>query len=96
VIEPLTQIDGTSVEVEFRSADSFSDDSGNKPFNATLLNAYGDYKIGTVAYHGDGSWSDDIRAANGGRFLQMRFSFFNNVDASLSPELDSVGVAFEE
>ena len=34
-------------------------------------------------------------AANGARFLQVRFTFVNNTAIGLSPELDSFGVAYE-
>lgn len=95
VIEPRSQIGGTRVELEYRGADSFSEDAGNAPFDATQLDPYGDFKVGTVSYHGDGTWSGDIHTADGARFLQVRFTFENNVANGLSPELDSLGLAFE-
>ncbi len=39
-------------------------------------------------------WTPDLAALNGRRFLQMRFSFFNNVLSGEVPRLSSVGVAF--
>ena len=95
VMEPRLQPDGTSILPEYRGAHDFSPDSGLGPFDAALLDPYGDFLGGTVEHAGDGDWSPDIRSANGARFLQVRFTFLNNVDAGLAPELDSFGVAYE-
>jgi hypothetical protein len=94
-IEPKLQIDGTSLLVEYRGAVSFTG-AGNAPFDAGSLDPYGDFETGTAEYHGDGSWSDDIHDVSGARFLQLRFSFFNNIQGGLSPELDAIGIAFED
>jgi hypothetical protein len=95
VIEPRGQIGTTSIVVEYRGADAFSEDAGVAPFDAARLNAYGDFRVGTVTYHGDGTWSEDIQSADGARFLQVRFTFVNDIMNALSPELDSFGLAFE-
>jgi hypothetical protein len=96
VIEPRSQIGATRVDVEYRGAEAFSEDAGLAPFDATQLDPYGDFANGTVTYHGDGTWSDDIQAANGSRFLQVRFTFVNDIAGGLAPELDSFGIAFDE
>jgi len=95
VLEPRLQPDGTSILPEYRGAHDFSPDAGEGPFDAFLLDPYGDFKEGTVLHAGDGDWSPDITSVNGARFLQVRFTFFNNIDVRLSPELDSFGVAYE-
>jgi hypothetical protein len=96
VLEPRQQIGATTVVAEFRGADGFSAEAGGAPFDAVRLDPYGDFRPGTVAFHGDGTWSDDVRALEGARFLQVRLSFFNDVANGLSPVLDSLGLAFEE
>jgi hypothetical protein len=95
VLEPRVQPDGTSVLPEFRGAHDFSLDALDAPFDAARLDPYGDFRPGTTQFLGDGDWSPDIHAANGARFLQVRFTFFNNTEVGLSPELDSFGVAYE-
>ena len=70
--------------------------AGGAPFDALRLDPYGDFRPGAVVFHGDGTWSDDVRALEGARFLQARLSFFNDVANGLSPVLDSLGLAFEE
>jgi hypothetical protein len=95
VLEPRQQPDGTSVLPEFRGAHDFSPDALDAPFDAARLDPYGDFRPGTVTHLADGEWSTDIRAANGARFLQVRFTFVNNVEVGLTAELDSFGVAYE-
>jgi hypothetical protein len=95
VVEPRVQIGSTSIVTEFRGADGFSADAGNAAFDAARLDPYGDPELGTVFFHGDGTWRADIRDLDGARFLQARFTFVNDVARELSPELDSFGVAFE-
>jgi len=95
VLEPRQQPDGTSVLPEFRSAHDFTPEAGASPFDAALLDPYGDFQEGSPVHAGDGDWSSDITRVNGARFLQVRFTFFNNIDAGLAPELDSFGVAYE-
>lgn len=95
VLEPRQQPDGTAVIPEFRGAHDFSPDALGAPFDAALLDPYGDFRPGTIEHLTDGEWSPDIRAANGARFLQVRFTFVNNTEIGLMPELDSFGVAYE-
>jgi len=95
VVEPRQQPGTSALEIEFRGAHAFSPEAGDAPFDARLLDVYGDFASGSVEYLGDGSWSSDIRAVDGARFLQVRFSFLNDVENALSAELDSFGLAFE-
>ena len=85
-----------AVVAEFRGAHSFSPGSGNAPFDANSIDIYGNYKQGTPALQGDGTWQHDIRAADGARYLQVRFTFSNDVEAGLAPELDSFAFAYEK
>jgi hypothetical protein len=94
VIEPREQPQGTSILLEYRGADAFTADAGDGPFNAELLNPYGDFAVGEVIPHGDGQWDDDLEAMNGARFLQIRFTFISDTDTGFSPSLDSLGIAF--
>lgn len=96
VLEPRQQIGATALVAEFRGADFFSADAGSAPFDASRLDPYGDFRTGRVFFHGDGLWSRDLRSLDGARFVQVRFSFFNDIENALSPELDSLGIAFEE
>lgn len=95
LFEPPAQPGRSAVVAEYRGADGFSTDAGDAPFDASVLDAYGEFPLGAVAFHGDGTWSGDIRAVDGARFLQARFSFLNDIESRLSPELDSFAVAFE-
>ncbi len=96
VMEPKTQPEGTRILLEYRGADSFSGDAGMAPFDARELDWYGDFRPGTPQFQGDGTWTEDIHAVDGARFFQVRLSFFNNIENRLSPELDSLGLAFTE
>jgi len=96
VVEPREQIAGTSLVIEYRGADALPPEAGDAPFDAARLDAYGDFADGVPTFHGDGTWSADIHTADGARFVQVRFTFVNDVQSSLSPELDSFGIAFEE
>ena len=96
VIEPQDQPPGTRILLEFRGADTFLG-AGLAPFDGSVLDPYGNFETGTTVYHGgvDG-WTDDIQRVDGARYLQVRFSFFNDVDTRLSPMLSSLGVAFSD
>ncbi len=96
VLEPSRQIGASVVVAEFRGADGFSAEAGGAPFDALRLDPYGDFRPGTVIWHGAGTWSDDVRALEGARYIQVRLSFFNDVANGFSPVLDSLGIAFEE
>jgi len=53
--------------------------------------------VGQVTYlKDDAGWTNDVRNLNGARFLQLRFSFINNIQTGLNAELSALGVAFQE
>jgi hypothetical protein len=85
---------GTSIQVDFRGAERF-DDAELRPFSASTLSAYGDPTLGTIVFHrGDPTWKHSLSELDGARYVQLRFSFLNNVEAGLAPELSAVGVAY--
>jgi len=43
---------------------------------------------------GGNTWSGDIDAVDGARYLQLRISFLSNIETGLSPELDALGLPF--
>jgi hypothetical protein len=97
VLEPdaAAQPPGTEIQLDFRGADRF-DGAGAAPFDAAALTTYGDPRVGSTAFHGAGSaWSRDVHDLDGARYFQMRFTFVNNIQGAVSPELSAVGVAFE-
>jgi hypothetical protein len=100
VVEPRAsqQPEGTQVVLAYRGVDLFSSGTSSVPFDASMLNAYGDIPSGagvTATFHnGVSTWTNDINAVDGAKFLQMRFSFINNLATSLNAELSAVGVAF--
>ncbi len=84
---------GTQVLLDFRGAASFSLDA--MPFDASLLNPYGDLTAGTVTFHNNvKTWTSDIDVIDGARYVQLRISFLSNIDTGLSPELSAVGIAY--
>jgi hypothetical protein len=95
VLEPpdSARPSGTRILVDFRGAEGFIDAEG-RPFAAGGLNAYGNPTQGSVVFHGDPTWKHDIAAIDGSRYLQLRFTFLNNVDAGLVAELSAVGVVY--
>jgi len=99
VVEPTIadQPPGTSVLVEFRSASDFNVSNPLSPFNASAMDAYGNLGLNEVIFPGGQSvWSDDPSVSDGGRFVQVRMSFFGNIDTGQSPTLSSVGLAFTD
>ena len=96
VVEPrdVDQPPGTEVRVEFRGADEFLE-AAEAPFDARALDPYGDPQEGAIVFHdGDRTWKSDPAQLNGARFVQMRFTFFNNLDGGLNAELSGVGLAY--
>jgi hypothetical protein len=97
LIEPTPgdQPPGTQVKIDYRGADGFLG-AGGDPFDAQTFDAYGDLNTGTTIPHGDGLWTSDISGIDGARFVQMRFTFVNNIGTGQSPTLESLGLAWEE
>jgi len=95
VLHPELQPVGTAVQVDFRGAGGF-EGADVRPFEAEGLDAYGDPRSGSVLYlHGDPTWKNELQDLDGARYIQLRFSFENNVSAGFSPELSAVAVAFD-
>lgn len=93
VIEPAAgQPSGTLILLDFRSATGFSG-GGTAPFNAALLNVYGNQTTNApVGLSVD--WSSNIALANGKRFLQARITFVNNTATGLTPELTALAFPY--
>ncbi len=92
--DPGTQPPGTSVLLEYRGASNFNAPGPLDPFNAALLDAYGDLRTGEIFYSPVNVWVEDLRDVSGARFFQVRFSFFNNIETGQSPTLSAAGFAF--
>jgi hypothetical protein len=85
---------GTDVVLEFRGAHGFAS-TGGAELDALQLDPYGEIPSGDVFYpDGDRSWSRDIDAVDGLRWLQVRITFVNDVDSGVTPTLDSLALAF--
>ena len=99
VVEPTIadQPPGTSVLLEFRGASTFNVTNPLDPFDASSMDAYGNLGLEQVVFpSGESQWSADVTKANGARFIQMRMSFFNNMNTGQSPVLSSIGLAFRD
>ena len=98
VVLPRTeeQPPGTRVELEFRGAVGFVGQAVTDAFDASVLDPLGDVQPFEVQFLGDdGTWTSDITERNGARYLQVRITFVNNIEAGIFPELSSLGIAFE-
>jgi hypothetical protein len=86
---------GTQVALEYRGAVGFSPDALTAPFDASRIDPYGDIRTGTVSFlNGLGTWTDDIHAVDGARYLQVRLTFVNDIASGARPELSSLGISF--
>jgi hypothetical protein len=84
-----------AVEVALRGATGFSGTGGSEG-DATQLDAYGDLLTGSASFlGGDATWHPDPDAIDGARFVQVRFTFVNDVASGASPVLDSFALAFQ-
>ena len=96
VLEPSDSArpSGTAIVVDFRGAQRFDGTEGRE-FNALALTPYGDPDAGsTVFYRNDPTWKRDPAELDGTPYIQMRFSFFANIDAGLVAELSAAGLAY--
>lgn len=96
VLEPRPEAlpPGTRIEVDYRGADGFLD-ADLLPFSASSLTAYGDPTTGTILFHReDPLWKQALGELDGSRYLQLRFTFVNNLVGGLVAELSAVGVAY--
>jgi hypothetical protein len=96
LLEPRTHPGSARIVPEYRGATGFTGPVGNAPFDASRLDAYGDLREGAPILVGDGAWKSDLDDVDGSRFVQVRFTFHNDVDGSIAPVLDSFGVAYGE
>jgi hypothetical protein len=85
---------GCEVQVEFRAAHAFIGD-GLAPFDAALLDAYGDPPPTTeVVYAGDGTWTDEVSALRPARYVQLRITLLGDIDTLEVPEISTLALAF--
>lgn len=97
---PVQANPGTSVEVQFRSADSVVDTlcfGEASPLNdaSTNFNAYAEYDgCGTVTLPSDWYTDPADLVGDGRQFFQMRFTFVSNIEQDLLAELDAFGFAY--
>lgn len=92
---PSEQPGNSRLELEFRGADAFFDAAITDAFDASKLDPMGDLELFQVQFHDDDpTWTSDLSRLDGARYLQMRISFVNDVQAGLTPELSAVGIAF--
>jgi hypothetical protein len=99
IIEPGTdqQPAGTQVQIDYRGALSFDAAAGDDPFDGSALDPYGDLALGAVVFlNGETGWTNDIRNVSGARYVQVRFSFINNIETGLNAELSAIGIAYEQ
>lgn len=86
---------GTSVLLDFRGAVGFSPNALTAPFDSRRLDPYGDLTLGTAAFlNGSATWTSNIAAVNGARYLQARLTFVNNIATGMSAELSALGIPF--
>jgi hypothetical protein len=82
------------VEVAFRGATGFGGMGGSEG-DAAQLDAYGDLRSGSASFlGGDATWHADPDAIDGARFVQVRFTFVNDLASGASPVLDAFALAF--
>ncbi|MSR60814.1 MAG: hypothetical protein EXS08_00010 [Planctomycetes bacterium] len=98
---PENQPLGTQVVFEYRGATGFNG-TEVKPFDAQSHNAYGEpldvdgaLLVNVVRYMNNvRTWTNNINAVDGARYLQLRISFLSSIDSGLSPDLDAIGLPF--
>jgi hypothetical protein len=91
---PGEQPVGTGVLLEYRGAVGFS--AFPAPFDATKIDAYGELAGSTADFLGGiATWTNDIGAMDGARYLQVRLTFVSNVATGESPELSALGISFQ-
>ena len=109
VLEPdaTAQPSGTEIVVDFRGADGFDPGAEMRPFDSVTVDPYGDViqrrsanappiKVPVQYTLGGPEWASTIQSVDGARFLQMRLTFVSDIASGVTPELDAIGIAFEE
>ncbi len=85
----------TQMIIEYRGAEGFTGSALTEAFDAGELDPYGDVGDGAVQFLGeDPTWKEDIRVLDGAQFVQLRFTFLNDLQSGLTPELSAVGIAY--
>jgi hypothetical protein len=96
VPRPAEQSGSARVELEFRGADGFTPEGEARAFDARQLDPLGDAGTGNVFFHGnDATWHSRIEEIDGAQFIQVRFSFVNDLAAEVTPVLSALGIAYE-
>ena len=91
---PSERVGDSQVVIELRGASAIQGEAALQAFDANQIDPLGDPgSEGIVFFRGDPTWKDDIRQLDGARFLQIRFTFVNDVVAGVTPELSGVGMA---
>jgi hypothetical protein len=91
---PGAQPAGTAVQLAFRGAVGFTG-AGNAPFDARQLDAYGELANGSVDFLGGvRSWTADLAALNGARYVQVRATFVGNATDGAVAALSLLGLPF--
>ena len=96
VVEPdnSLQPQGTSLIVDFRGATDFSGNEFMKPFDASLLDYYGNLEDHTPAFLNSTAWTTDVSSQDTARYLQARLSFVGNIESRQIVELSAIGFPF--
>lgn len=91
----VDQPGSTAVTLAFRGASGFVATDGAE-VDAARLDVYGDVDLGQVLFAGtDGGWVDDPGDLGAARYLQVRITFENDLDANLSPILNALALTAE-
>lgn len=84
------------VELEFRGASGFSTAGLESGFDARRLDPMGDVGFAEVQFfRDDATWHAAIEDLDGAQYFQVRFTFVNDLQAGITPELTALGIAFE-
>lgn len=83
---------GTQVVIEWRGASVIGNADGL--VDATTLDAYGDGALPTFVNGAD--WKASPAEIQNARYFQVRVTFISNTETGLTPELSSLGLAFEQ
>jgi hypothetical protein len=97
VIEPRSNLQpaGTQILIAFRGDDSANLPATSQYFDGAQMDVYGDPLNATNAnLVSNFTWSSNISANDGNRYLQMRLTFVSNPLTELSPVLSGLGVAW--
>ena len=90
---PSDYTGSSDVILELRGARAIQGDAAALAFDADQLDPLGDPGANGILYlHDDPTWKADIRELDGASFLQIRFTFVNDVVAGVTPEISGVGI----